>query len=224
MVLNVSVGASSVSGLNSPYGTSPSLIRAWNPLQIPRTNPSLIWRSSSMASMSFALRNTAAINLPLPSGSSPAEKPPGNMTICDLEIRLAISSTDSFSSAASLFLMMKMSVSAPARSKALALSTSQLVPGIVGINTFGLVMAVFTAKRNFGSVSAITGIVPVRFSARLGKIGSKVFSYAQRRSSREISVSATFITSPPIVPRILVCGCFAYSSANSGAVSTMIAP
>ena len=98
------------------------------------------------------------------------------MTICDLEIRLAISSTDSSSSTASLFLMMKISVSAPARSKALALSTSQLVPGIVGINTFGLVMAVFTAKRNFGSVSAITGIVPVRSSARLGKIGSKVFS------------------------------------------------
>ena len=67
------------------------------------------------------------------------------MTICDLEIRLAISSTDSFSSAASLFLMMKMSVSAPARSKALALSTSQLVRHR-GNNTFGLVMAVFTAN------------------------------------------------------------------------------
>ena len=45
--------------------------------------------------------------------------------------------------------MMKMSVSAPARSKALALSTSQLVPGIVGINTFGLVMASFHGKAEF---------------------------------------------------------------------------
>ncbi len=65
----------------SPKGTSPSFINAWNPLHIPITNPSLFFNKSVTASLSNSFLNTAAINLPEPSGSSPAEKPPGNAII-----------------------------------------------------------------------------------------------------------------------------------------------
>ena len=47
-------------------------------------SPSLCWRSSVMASLMRGLRSIAAMNLPEPSGSSPALKPPGSMRICAL--------------------------------------------------------------------------------------------------------------------------------------------
>ena len=129
-----------------------------------------------MAFISFSLRKRAEINLPLPSGSSPAEKPPGNMTICAEAIRRLISSTDSFNSPASLFRKMKISVSAPARSKALALSISQFVPGMAGIKTFGKITFVFTLTLAGFVFMTGAGISPGRVAALRGKMPPSGFS------------------------------------------------
>ena len=64
----------------TPSGNNPTLTSAWNPLQIPMINPSLS-RSFSIASLILGLRNTVAMNLPDPSGSSEAENPPGIIII-----------------------------------------------------------------------------------------------------------------------------------------------
>ena len=137
MVLKVSVGESSFCPVISPFGTRPSLISAWNPLQIPSARPSLFCSKSLTASLMLAFWKAVAKNLAEPSGSSPAEKPPGNMMICDCSIALRNSSTESTISAALRLRNTLVIVLAPAASKALALSYSQLVPGNTGINTVG---------------------------------------------------------------------------------------
>jgi len=136
--LYVSVGDCASCCLISPYGTRPSLISAWKPLQIPSASPSRSLMSFSTASVIFAFLNAVAKNLAEPSGSSPAENPPGNMIICDLSIAFTNSSTESRISSAVRFLNTLTIVSAPALSNALALSYSQFVPGNTGINTVGL--------------------------------------------------------------------------------------
>ena len=78
-----------------------------------------------------------AKNLAEPSGSSPAENPPGNIIICALLIDFSNSSTDSLMSSAVRFLNTFVITSAPALSNAFVLSYSQLVPGNTGINTVG---------------------------------------------------------------------------------------
>ena len=80
MLLRNKVGEASFSSSILPYGNKPLLINAWNPLQIPRIRPSLsnnVWT----ASFTNGLLKTFAINLPLPSGSSPLEKPPTSIKI-----------------------------------------------------------------------------------------------------------------------------------------------
>ena len=77
------------------------------------------------------------MNLPDPSGSSPALKPPGNMMIWAWAMRLAISSIDSAKSCAVLLRRTMTSATAPARSKASAESYSQFVPGHTGIGIHG---------------------------------------------------------------------------------------
>ena len=81
MVLKVSVGESVFCPVIAPFGTSPSLIRAWNPLQIPSASPSRSFTSLVTASLIFAFWNAVAKNFAEPSGSSPAENPPGNIII-----------------------------------------------------------------------------------------------------------------------------------------------
>ena len=80
ILLNVRVGESSVTFPISPYGRSPDFISAWNPLQIPRIRPSLS-RNFAIASATFGLDSTVAMNLPEPSGSSPELNPPGIISI-----------------------------------------------------------------------------------------------------------------------------------------------
>ena len=138
-MLNVSVGDWSFCPVMEPFGTSPSLINAWKPLQIPSARPSLSFNSLSTASFIFALRNAVAKNFAEPSGSSPAENPPG-LTMDRLlkkEIAFSNSSTDSLIPCAERFLNTFTMTSAPARSNAFVLSYSQLVPGNTGINTVG---------------------------------------------------------------------------------------
>ena len=137
MVFIASVGESGFCSVILPSGTSPSLIKAWKPLQIPSIRPSRSFNSFSTSSLITALRNTVAKNLAEPSGSSPAEKPPGNITICAFAISFLYSSTDSRISCALKFLNTFVTTFAPARSKAFVLSYSQLVPGNTGINTSG---------------------------------------------------------------------------------------
>ena len=137
MVFIARVGESGLCSQILPSGTSPSLIRAWNPLQMPSIRPSRSFKSRCTASFMAALRNTAAKNLAEPSGSSPAEKPPGNMTIWARSTASLKASTDWRMSRELKFLNTRVSTFAPARAKALALSYSQLVPGNTGINTRG---------------------------------------------------------------------------------------
>ena len=137
MVLKVRVGDCSVCPTISPYGTSPSLISAWKPLQIPRARPSLSFNSRITASLIFAFWNAVAKNLAEPSGSSPAENPPGNIIIWAWSMAFSKVSTESRISAASRFLNTLVMTFAPARSKAFVLSYSQFVPGNTGINTVG---------------------------------------------------------------------------------------
>ena len=83
------------------------------------------------------------MNLPLPSGSSPPEKPPGINTIC-ADLRLFAKSSTLFATFSALRLFItNISGSAPASRMAFALSYSQLVPGKTGIKTLGF--DVFTA-------------------------------------------------------------------------------
>ena len=67
MVLNVSVGESSLISLISPYGTRPSLISAWKPLQIPSIRPSRFFSRSWIASVSLGFLRNDTMNLPEPS-------------------------------------------------------------------------------------------------------------------------------------------------------------
>ena len=138
MVLKVRVGASGFCPIISPPGTSPSLISAWKPLQIPRASPSRSFRSFITASLIFSFWKAVAKNFADPSGSSPAENPPGNMMICASLIAFSNASTDSRISFPLKFLNTFVTTSAPARSNAFVLSYSQFVPGNTGINTFGL--------------------------------------------------------------------------------------
>ena len=89
------------------------------------------------------LRSAVAINLPEPSGSSPAEKPPGSITICAALMPLTSASTDSSMPFAVRLRKTNTSVSAPARRNAFSLSSSQFVPGKDGMNTRGLAICSF---------------------------------------------------------------------------------
>ena len=137
IVLYVNVGESSFCPTICPYGTRPSLINAWNPLQIPRASPSRSLSNFSTASVIFAFWNAVAKNFAEPSGSSPALNPPGNIIIWAWEIAFSNSSTDSRIPVASKFLNTFVMTLAPALSKAFLLSYSQFVPGKTGINTVG---------------------------------------------------------------------------------------
>ena len=83
----VSVGDFAFCSTILPSGTSPNLIRAWNPLQIPSASPSRLFNRSMTASFNFSFLNAVAKNFADPSGSSPALNPPGNMifTVCSWE-------------------------------------------------------------------------------------------------------------------------------------------
>ena len=151
ILLKVRVGQFSSVSMILPYGTRPSLISAWKPLQIPAMRPSLFSRSSVTASLISSFLKKAVMNLPEPSGSSPPENPPG-MKIIWLSLTFAAKSAiDAATSAAVRLFITKISGSAPALINALAVSYSQLVPGKAGMSTFGA--AHFTAAANFLSLS-----------------------------------------------------------------------
>ena len=121
MLLRYNVGDSGVTSPILPYGSSPDLTKAWKPLQMPRINPLRVNRSST-AAFTLTLFNTLAMNLPLPSGSSPKLKPPLNAKIWDWRMASDNSSSDWLISASLRLRNTKMRVSAPASSKALAVS------------------------------------------------------------------------------------------------------
>ena len=139
MLLVVRVGESAFCGSILPPVTSPSLISAWKPLQIPSTRPSRSL-SSFVDLLHHRLRcwNTVAKNFAEPSGSSPAENPPGNMMIWAWLMSFSNSSTDSrISYGVQVAEYPAQSPPRRLRSNAFALSYSQLVPGNTGINTVG---------------------------------------------------------------------------------------
>ena len=110
---------------------------AWKPLQMPAMSPSRCLSRSLTASATLVPRKKEVMNLPLPSGSSPPEKPPGMKIICALRMRLANSSADSATAEGVRLLMTKISGTAPALFAAFAVSYSQLVPGKTGMRMRG---------------------------------------------------------------------------------------
>ena len=82
-------------------------------------------------------RKKALMNLALPSGSSPPEKPPGRTIIWLSPIMRAAASMLSVMAAGLRLLMTSTRGSAPARMRARAVSTSQLVPGKAGMKATG---------------------------------------------------------------------------------------
>ena len=121
MSLRKRVGDSRVTSPSFPKGSSPDLTRAWKPLHIPRIRPSLS-RRRPIAAATVALHRTFAMNFPLPSGSSPAEKPPESMSIWQESMQAAISSIESKTSLSERFLNTDVVTLAPAFLNALAVS------------------------------------------------------------------------------------------------------
>ena len=144
--MKVNVGSSLDISWILPYGNNPNLINAWNPLQIPIINPSRLSNKSLIASFKRGFFNTVAINLPEPSGSSPALNPPGNITILACLIAASNSLIESVSICSVLFLIKTNWTFAPAFSKARFESYSQLVPGNTGITTSGVSTVTFAFK------------------------------------------------------------------------------
>ncbi len=151
MVLNVNVGHSAVIGTMSPYGTRPSLISAWKPLQMPSIRPSRLFNRSRTASVTAGARKNAVMNLAEPSGSSPPEKPPGIMMIWLFLISSTSAFVDSATSVGVRLFTINVLTSAPARSKAAAESYSQLLPGNTGMTTCGLATPVPVYTVFFGA-------------------------------------------------------------------------
>ena len=201
-MLNVRVGLFSSISLISPNGTRLSLIRAWKPLQIPSIIPSLFLSKSITASLTFGFLNTAAINLPEPSGSSPALKPPGIIIIWLLWIISTILSIDSSSHCVLRFVTTKVSATAPAFSKALFVSYSQLLPGNTGIRTLGAAMPL---PENFFSTT-LNGLISMSAfftSSRyfVGNIFSRGLIHILSASSRSIVTPlATILFSEVVLP------------------------
>ena len=83
------------------------------------------------------------MNLPLPSGSSPPEKPPGIKTRFAFSSLSEKAATLSETDCAVRLFITKISASKPASQSAFALSYSQFVPGKTGISARG--RAVFNA-------------------------------------------------------------------------------
>ena len=108
--------------------------------------------------MTAGERKKEAMNLALPSGSSPPEKPPGSMTIWEASMALTRASQLAVTSAGVRLRMTSTSGSAPAARKARAVSYSQLVPGKTGMMTLGFATptlgaaGAFTAPEIFGTV------------------------------------------------------------------------
>ena len=179
------------------------MISAWKPLQIPSARPSRSLRSFSTASFIFAFLNAVAKNLAEPSGSSPAENPPGNIIICDCAIAFSNSSTDSLIPAASRFLNTFTITSAPALSNAFVLSYSQFVPGNTGINTVGFA-TLFLHTCTFSALKSFVSIEVVSFETFVGNTFSSLSSHTLNASSTLIEtslyVNAAFsLTSPSFV-------------------------
>ena len=101
-----------------------------------------------------------AINFPLPSGSSPPEKPPGKAMMFARPIAAAIAFTLSSISEAERFLTTTISGSAPARRNYRAVSSSQFVPGKTGINTRGFAAFVEIFSYFFSAVKSQPSAFP----------------------------------------------------------------
>ena len=84
---------------------------------MPSIRPSRFWSSSRTASVTAGLRKKEAMNLALPSGSSPPEKPPGSMTIWLFRMAFTRASQLAVTSAGVRLRMTRISGSAPARGK-----------------------------------------------------------------------------------------------------------
>ena len=138
------------------------------------------------------------MNLPEPSGSSPALNPPGIIMILLLRISPASLSTDSCTSSAERFLKIIVSTRAPAFSNATALSYSQFVPGNTGIITLGL--AIFKEAAILPSALYFTSMgIPALFIVFVGKTSSSFPVYESRSSSMRYFLSLILMTFSVIV-------------------------
>ena len=165
---------------------------------MPSIRPSLVSSRSVTAWAIWGLRKVVAMNLPVPSGSSPPEKPPGIMMIWAWRMAFSMRSMVSSMSETDRFFTTRISVSAPAFSKARAESISQLVPGKAGMNTRGLA-ALMAGARFSRWVYRGTSLATGTFGALLGKIFSKVPFQASLSSSMGMRSPSRFTSSLLVV-------------------------
>ena len=214
-----SVGAEASTSRISPYGTRPVLMSAWKPLQMPSARPSRFLSSSMTASRTMGALMMAAMNLPEPSGSSPAEKPPGIMRICEREMASARALSDSPSPAASRLRSTRISGSAPARRNARAVSYSQLLPGKTGMITRGLATRAL-GLRPERTAKLIGAGVPCGSLALVGKTDSSTPSCAARRSATETDAPGQAILASALVWPSTRCGSEPRSAAQATSSTT----
>ena len=119
MSLRKRVGESTVTFPALPNGSRPLFTSAWKPLQIPSTRPPRE-SSDSTAAATEALHSTEAMNLPLPSGSSPRENPPDSISMCERDRLLQNRPMESITSCPVRFRKTSDITVAPASRKALA--------------------------------------------------------------------------------------------------------
>ena len=112
---------------------------------MPSIRPSRSNSRRRTASVTAGERKKEAMNLALPSGSSPPEKPPGSMTICASSMALTRASQLAVTSAGVRLRMTRVWGSAPAARNARAVSYSQLVPGNTGMMTLGFATPILGA-------------------------------------------------------------------------------
>ncbi len=142
------------------------------------------------------------MNLPLPSGSSPAENPPGIMRIWARRMAWAMASRDSSTARASRLRNTTVSVTAPARSNTWAVSYSQLVPGNTVRTTRGRAMPRAGACGAWSTRGWKGGSAGTAPSWRVGKMGSSGASQTARaRSSARESPFVRITGSAWVVPR-----------------------
>ena len=148
--------------------------------------------------------------------------------ICDCSIAFSNTSTESTISDALIFLNTFVITFAPALSNAFALSYSQFVPGITGINTVGCAILWLQIQISDVSYNPVSTFSSCPSAPELvGNTFSSVSSHADTASSNAIftslySIAALSVTSPITVQVIpssdtLSAGTSAMISPNAGA-------
>ena len=162
---------------------------AWKPLQTPNTKPPFSNKLCT-ASLIYLLFKTFTIYFALPSGSSPALKPPLNINIWDWCIAAIIFSMDCSIKASFKVLKLIVSTIAPSVSKACLVSNSQFVPLKTGIKTLGFpkpILAMVLEDTLIDGIEISSSLLFVFVGNKLSKV------FVQYSIASSISIETLFI-------------------------------